>query len=126
MEDKKKVLSFVADVGHTLLENGAEIFRVEETMARVSEHYGAGDSDFFVLSNGIFTTGDSYAKSEYIPIRGSRLDKVVDVNQLSRDIVSQDLPLEEAISRLKGIRCGFKPTSCPDQLAHALEEMIAK
>lgn len=33
---------------------------------------------------------------------------------------------EEAISRLKGILCGFKPTSCPDQLAHALEEMIAK
>ena len=33
---------------------------------------------------------------------------------------------EEAITRLKGIRCGFKPTSCPDQLAHALEEMIAQ
>ncbi len=33
---------------------------------------------------------------------------------------------EEAISRFKGIRCGFKPTSCPDQLAHALEEMIAQ
>ena len=33
---------------------------------------------------------------------------------------------EEAISRLKGIRCGFKPTSCPDQLAHALEETIAQ
>ena len=33
---------------------------------------------------------------------------------------------EDAISRLKGIRCGFKPTSCPDQLAHALEEMIAQ
>lgn len=33
---------------------------------------------------------------------------------------------EETISRLKGIRCGFKPTSCPDQLAHALEEMIAQ
>lgn len=31
---------------------------------------------------------------------------------------------EEAISRLKGIRCGFKPTSCPDQLARALESMI--
>lgn len=27
----------------------------------------------------------------------------------------------EAISRLKGIKCGFKPTSCPDQLARALE-----
>ena len=33
---------------------------------------------------------------------------------------------EEAINRLKGIRCGFKSTSRPDQLAHALEEMIAK
>ncbi|MBQ2804046.1 MAG: TIGR03905 family TSCPD domain-containing protein [Lachnospiraceae bacterium] len=30
---------------------------------------------------------------------------------------------EEAISRLKGIRCGFKATSCPDQLARALESM---
>ena len=28
---------------------------------------------------------------------------------------------EDAIERLKGIRCGFKPTSCPDQLAKALE-----
>lgn len=29
---------------------------------------------------------------------------------------------DEAIARLKGIRCGFKATSCPDQLARALEE----
>lgn len=31
---------------------------------------------------------------------------------------------EEAISKLKGIQCGFKSTSCPDQLARALESMI--
>ena len=30
----------------------------------------------------------------------------------------------EAIQRLKGIRCGYKSTSCPDQLAQALESMI--
>ena len=30
---------------------------------------------------------------------------------------------QEAISRLKGIRCGFKSTSCPDQLAQALESI---
>lgn len=34
------------------------------------------------------------------------------------------MKVEDAISRLKGIRCGFKPTSCPDQLAHALEEAL--
>lgn len=32
------------------------------------------------------------------------------------------MTVDEAISRLKGIRCGFKPTSCPDQLATALTE----
>ena len=31
---------------------------------------------------------------------------------------------EDAISKLKGIRCGFKDTSCPDQLARALESML--
>lgn len=31
---------------------------------------------------------------------------------------------QEAISKLKGIKCGFKATSCPDQLANALERMI--
>ncbi|HEX3025759.1 MAG TPA: TIGR03905 family TSCPD domain-containing protein [Clostridia bacterium] len=31
---------------------------------------------------------------------------------------------EEVIQRLKGIRCGFKETSCPDQLAKGLEEAL--
>lgn len=31
---------------------------------------------------------------------------------------------EEVIARCKGIRCGFKSTSCPDQLAQALEQML--
>jgi len=30
---------------------------------------------------------------------------------------------EDVIAKCKGIRCGFKPTSCPDQLARALETM---
>lgn len=30
---------------------------------------------------------------------------------------------EDAIAKIKGIKCGFKPTSCPDQLAKALEEV---
>ena len=32
---------------------------------------------------------------------------------------------EEVVERLDGICCGTKPTSCPDQLAHALREIIA-
>lgn len=33
---------------------------------------------------------------------------------------------EDAIEKLKGIRCGFKTTSCPDQLSLALAEAISE
>jgi uncharacterized protein (TIGR03905 family) len=35
----------------------------------------------------------------------------------------QGMDIDEAIARLDGIRCGSKPTSCPDQLARALKKM---
>ena len=35
----------------------------------------------------------------------------------------QGMLVKEAIDRLPGIRCGFKSTSCPDQLAKALREV---
>lgn len=34
----------------------------------------------------------------------------------------EGMPVDEVIRRLDGIRCGFKATSCPDQLAQALKE----
>jgi len=34
------------------------------------------------------------------------------------------MKVEDAISRLEGIRCGFKSTSCPDQLAQALKTLV--
>ena len=36
------------------------------------------------------------------------------------------MPAQEAIQRLKGIRCGFKDTSCPDQFARNLERVLAE
>ena len=37
----------------------------------------------------------------------------------------EGMPVDEVISRLEGIKCGFKSTSCPDQLAKALKEWRA-
>ena len=37
----------------------------------------------------------------------------------------EGMEVSEAISRLKGIKCGMKGTSCPDQLATALEQYLA-
>jgi uncharacterized protein (TIGR03905 family) len=37
----------------------------------------------------------------------------------------EGMDVNEAISRLEGIRCGARSTSCPDQLANALKEYLA-
>lgn len=37
--------------------------------------------------------------------------------------LAKGMKVEEVIGRLKGIRCGNKSTSCPDQLAKMLEEI---
>ena len=41
---------------------------------------------------------------------------------ISRLVVGMDA--QEAIRRMRGIQCGFKSTSCPDQLATALEQAL--
>lgn len=111
-----EVLEVASEAGHILLENGAEISRVEDIMSRIANHFGVDSGNFFVLSNGIFTTGNSekvskaggqastYANVEFIPIRGVQLSKVRAVNQLSYDIVGGRCTLEEARERLRSIR----------------------
>lgn len=89
--EESRVLDVAVEAGHILLENGAEISRVEETMERICRHYGVYSGEFFVLSNGIFSTGGrcsqkTYARVQHIPVKGTRLDKVVAINQLSREI----------------------------------------
>lgn len=38
----------------------------------------------------------------------------------------EGMPVQEVIQRLEGIRCGFKSSSCPDQLAKALKETLSQ
>lgn len=39
--------------------------------------------------------------------------------------LAEGMEAGEVVARLKGIRCGFKITSCPDQLACALEQVLS-
>ena len=43
-------------------------------------------------------------------------------NSLGIAALVKDMTVDEAIERLSGIRCGMKPTSCPNELARALIE----
>lgn len=111
-QDDSEVLEAAMAAGHILLENGAEIARVEETMERICRHFGVESGNFFVLSNGIFATGSrkpdslngQYAKVQHIPVKGAQLDKVVAVNQLSREVAEGHYSLEQVQEKLEQIR----------------------
>lgn len=114
---KESALDIASQAGHIMLENGAEISRVEEVMQRISACYGVSSSNFFVLSNGIFTTGQGgYANVEFIPFHGTQLDKVVAVTKLSRDIESGKYTLDEANKELQRIR-SLPPHPAWEQIA---------
>lgn len=62
-----------------------------------------------------------------IELDGDRIKKVTIVGGCAGNTVGvsnlvQGMKIDEAIQRLKGIPCGMRGTSCPDQLAVALEE----
>lgn len=111
-QDDHRVLEAAMTAGHILLENGAEISRVEETMERICGHFGVASGNFFVLSNGIFATGDQesnseggqYAKVKHIPVKGAQLDKVVAVNQLSREVAEGRYSIGQTEEKLEEIR----------------------
>ena len=103
-EEQEQALQLATEAGHILLENGAEISRVEETMTRIASTYGVEDESFFVLSNGIIATGQHYARADFIPIKGTQLAKVAAVNQLSRDVAAGKMSLETLGQSIQAIR----------------------
>ena len=94
------------DAGRILLKNGAEIFRVEETIDYICKRYHLKEVDTFVLSNGIFITAEKegkemFAKVKHIPLSGTHLGIVTAVNDLSEEVRRRRISLDEAIEKLK-------------------------
>lgn len=117
MDNVSEVLEVATTAGRILLENGAETSRVEDIMDRISRHYGVDSGHFFVLSNGIFTSGESqdaggaagdrmrtYAKVQFIPNKSMQFAKVIAINNLSYDIAAGKYTLEEVARQLEHIR----------------------
>ena len=107
--DEQRILELAMDMGQILLQSGAEIFRVEDTMRRVCSYFHMDSCNFFVTGNGIMTstrgTDRPFAKVQYIPMKGARLDRVVTINRLSREIVAGEYEsIEEIERRVQEIR----------------------
>lgn len=74
-------------MGEALLRNGAEIFRVQETMERVAHAYGIDEYNVYVLSNAIFANAVENGrrvetKLKFIPGSTIHFGRIAGINQL--------------------------------------------
>lgn len=77
-----------------------------------------------------YTTKGTCSRQIIIDVQGDVITNVQFVGGCSGNTqgvaaLAIGMKTDEVIKRLRGIKCGFKPTSCPDQLACALEEHLA-
>ncbi|MDD7593584.1 MAG: threonine/serine exporter family protein [Peptoniphilaceae bacterium] len=116
---EKLVLDTALDAGVLLMENGAESYRVEETVERIlslSEHQAV---DVIGLLTGLFVTltlsdGSYVTATRRIKVRRMRLDIIRDVNQVSRDLSAGECTIEQAAQTIHELRLSQKePPSSP-------------
>ena len=100
----RKVFFVCLNSGKILLESGAETYRIEDTMIRIAGNYGIDNVQVFVTTTVIILSMNDYALSQTIRIdeRANNLEKVVNINDLSRRI-SKGLPIRDAINSIENI-----------------------
>ena len=104
----EKLLDVGIRAGRMLLESGAEVYRVEETMIRICTGLACTDEvDSYVTSTGIMLSigynGQVFSKISRIKNRNVNLHCVARINALSRNIQIQDYSLEEVEQQLNKI-----------------------
>ena len=97
-EQRRRIMDFIMAAGQTLLENGAEVFRVEQTMEIMARSFHLREFHVYILTNGIFASAGTAEISEVrnVPSRTTHLGRVAAVNELSRQIAAGGVTLDEA------------------------------
>ena len=105
-EQRRRIMDFIMAAGQALLENGAEVFRVEQTMQIMARSFHLREFNVYVLTNGIFASAGTAEISEVrnVPNRTIHLGRVDQVNELSREIAAGQVTLDEAEQRLAEAR----------------------
>jgi len=105
MAKTRDVLKLAVEIGDLLLRNGAEVYRVEDTVMHILKAYDIKDCDVYVLSNGIFAsanehTDDASSMIRHVPLGSVHLGRIAALNQLSRELCEKKCTLEEAWERI--------------------------
>ena len=116
-QDQGRLLDCLLEMGDLLLDCGAEIGRVEDTLSRMGHAYGAEQMNVFVIPSLIsvsmsFPDTEAITETRRIHSFGNtdfyRLEKI---NAMSRECSTAPIPLDELRARLDKVAHGRKPFS---------------
>lgn len=107
-EDISKLLKIMKLSGQIILENGGETYRAEETIQYIGNSLGVKEVDSLATPTGIYLTISTDGINSYTAIRRIKkrtvhLEKLYEVNNLSRQISDNCISLDEAVEKLEGI-----------------------
>lgn len=105
MATPKEVLALAVEIADVMLRNGAEIYRIEDTVIHILRAFGAQSFDVYVLSNGIFASAnedkeDACSMIRHVPLGEVNLAKIAYLNQLTRDLCNHNCTIEEGWERV--------------------------
>lgn len=114
-EEQNRLLHGMLEMGDLMLDCGAEVSRVEDTLTRLGRAYGAEHVEVFVITSIISITlafPDDEASTETRRVHsggGTDFYRLEKLNALSRACCAQPFPLPEMRQRLDAIAAGHKP-----------------
>ena len=108
-EEYKLLLDTAVLAGRIMLQSGAEIHRVEDTIHRILKVSGLKTAEAFVTPTGLIVTlddpgMDSMTVVKRIETRGSNLCRIVRVNEISRKFCAGEMELKTAFHELKHMK----------------------
>lgn len=119
-EYSEKVLSLALELGKSMVQCGAEINRVEETVRRIGFAYGMNRTEVFSIISMVYATvidknGKTHTQMRRIYSYAPNFDRLEQLNSLSRKICSEVPDIDEAAAELKSLfvkKNPFRPTVC--------------
>lgn len=95
--------------GEIMLRSGAETYRVEDTMKHILDTAGAEKTEAIVMLTGIIVTindpgADAVTVMRRIRDRGTNMNRIVEVNEISRKYCAGEVPLEEIRQKLESMK----------------------
>ena len=99
--DYDALLGLTSELGYRLMESGAEIYRVEESIRRILEAYHPKSAEVFAIPNCLIVSlntpqGHPITQMRRIPVHGTDIELLERCNDLCRRLCSETPPLQEA------------------------------